>query len=52
MIRFPPLEREFIRMIMSKTGQEVVVKDGYIPLPARVADKQLALIGAVEMASN
>ena len=48
----PPLEREFVRMIMSKTGQEVVVKDGYIPLPARVADKQLALIGAVDMASN
>ena len=48
----PPLEREFITMIMSKTGQEVVVKDGYIPLPARVADKQLALIGAVDMASN
>ena len=48
----PPLEREFIRMIMSKTGQEVVVKDGYIPLPARVAGKQLALIGAVGMASN
>ena len=48
----PPLEREFIRMIMSKTGQEVVVKDGYIPLPARVADKQLALIGAIDMAGN
>ena len=48
----PPLEREFIRMIMSKTGQEVVVKDGYIPLPARVAGKQLALIGAMDMASN
>ena len=47
-----PLEREFVRMIMSKTGQEVVVKDGYIPLPARVADKQLALIGALNLASN
>ena len=42
-----PLEREFVRMIMSRTGQEVVVKDGYIPLPARVARNQLALIGAV-----
>ena len=47
-----PLEREFVRMIMSRTGQEVVVKDGYIPLPARVAGKQLALIGALEVASN
>lgn len=48
----PPLELEFIRMIMSKTGQEVVVKDGYIPLPARVAGKQLALVGAVDVAGN
>lgn len=32
----PPLEREFIKLILSKTGQEVVLKDGYIPLPARV----------------
>ncbi len=36
-----PLEREFIKMVLSKTGQEVVVKDGYIPLPARVVDKVL-----------
>ena len=32
---------EFIKMVMSKTGQEVVVKDGYIPLPAKVVDKYL-----------
>jgi phosphate transport system substrate-binding protein len=31
-----PLEREFVKLILSKTGQEVVLKDGYIPLPARV----------------
>jgi len=37
----PPLEREFIRMVLSKQGQEVVVKDGYIPLPAAVAMKHL-----------
>lgn len=39
-----PLNREFIKMILSKTGQEVVVKDGYIPLPAKVANKVLAKI--------
>ena len=39
-----PLEIEFFKMIMSKAGQEVVVKDGYIPLPAKVAEKQLALL--------
>ncbi len=37
----PPLTREFIKMVLSKTGQEVVVKDGYIPLPAKVVEKQL-----------
>jgi len=41
----PPLEREFIRMVMSKTGQAVVVKDGYIPLPAKVTAKFDALLG-------
>jgi phosphate transport system substrate-binding protein len=37
-----PLEREFIKMVMSKRGQQVVVKDGYIPLPASVINKNLA----------
>ena len=36
-----PLEREFFKLLLSKSGQEVVLKDGYIPLPAKVADKQL-----------
>ena len=36
-----PLEKEFIKLIMSKQGQEVVVKDGYIPLPAKTAQKYL-----------
>ncbi|MDQ1363174.1 MAG: phosphate transport system substrate-binding protein, partial [Pseudomonadota bacterium] len=38
----PPLEAEFVRMVLSKIGQQVVVKDGYIPLPAKVAEKELA----------
>ncbi|QKK02212.1 MAG: phosphate ABC transporter substrate-binding protein PstS family protein [Pseudomonadota bacterium] len=29
----PPLEREFFRLVLSRQGQEVVVRDGYIPLP-------------------
>ncbi|HEB93095.1 MAG TPA: phosphate ABC transporter substrate-binding protein PstS family protein [Gammaproteobacteria bacterium] len=37
----PPLEREFLKMVMSKSGQEVVIKDGYVPLPSKVADKVL-----------
>jgi len=39
-----PLEREFITLVLSKVGQEVVIKDGYIPLPAKVAAKTLARI--------
>ena len=37
----PPLEMEFIKMVLSKTGQEVVVKDGYIPMPKKIVDKEL-----------
>ena len=36
-----PLEREFVKMVLSKVGQQVVIKDGYIPLPAKVAEKAL-----------
>jgi phosphate transport system substrate-binding protein len=36
-----PLEREFLKMVLSKSGQNVVVKDGYIPLPAKVVAKEL-----------
>jgi len=35
----PPLEAEFIKMVLSKIGQNTVVKDGYIPLPGKVASK-------------
>lgn len=40
----PPMEREFFRMVLSKQGQTVVVKDGFVPLPAKMADKALAEI--------
>ncbi len=39
-----PLEKEFVKMILSKTGQNVVIKDGYIPVPAKVATKALKSI--------
>ncbi len=29
-----PLVREFVRFVLSREGQELVVKDGYLPLPA------------------
>jgi len=37
-----PLVREFLRFVESKDGQEIVVKDGYLPLPGRVASEELA----------
>lgn len=38
----PKLTNEFIKFVLSKEGQEVVVKDGYLPLPKPVVDKELA----------
>jgi phosphate transport system substrate-binding protein len=40
-----PLEREFVKMVLSKEGQEVVVRDGYIPLPAAAIERQLKELG-------
>jgi len=37
----PPLEKEFVKLVLSKIGQEIVIKDGYIPLPAKVINKEL-----------
>lgn len=40
-----PLEAEFVKMVLSKQGQEVVVKDGYIPLPSKVVEKTKQELG-------
>ncbi len=40
-----PLRREFIRYVFSKQGQQDVIKDGYFPLPASIARKQLERVG-------
>ncbi len=40
-----PLEAEFVKLILSQSGQQVVVKDGYIPVPAKVAAKTLQDLG-------
>jgi phosphate transport system substrate-binding protein len=39
------LTREFLRFVLSREGQEVVVKDGYLPLPASVIREELAKLG-------
>ena len=39
-----PLVREFLKLVLSKEGQEVVVKDGYLPLtPAIVTEERRKL---------
>lgn len=40
-----PMDREFIRFILSKQGQQVVEKDGYVPLPRTVIAKDLEKAG-------
>ena len=39
------LRAEFVRFVFSKEGQEVVVKDGYLPVPATVAREELKSVG-------
>lgn len=37
----PKVVEEFLRYALSKEGQEIVVKDGYDPLTAKLVDTQL-----------
>jgi phosphate transport system substrate-binding protein len=36
-----PLTREFVKLVVSREGQEGVVKDGYFPIPATIAKEEL-----------
>ncbi len=40
-----PLEREFLKLVMSRQGQGIVVRDGYIPLPNVLAQQELKKLG-------
>jgi phosphate transport system substrate-binding protein len=37
-----PLTREFLKFVLSREGQEIVVKDGFLPLPVSVVQEELA----------
>ena len=39
-----PLSREFVKVMTSKPGQEVVIKDGFFPIPNTIAKEELAKI--------
>lgn len=43
------LTYEFLRFVLSKQGQEIVVKDGYFPLPAEVAAE---ILGSLRLRSS
>jgi phosphate transport system substrate-binding protein len=37
-----PLVKEFVKLILSREGQEVVLKDGYLPLSPAIVKEELA----------
>ncbi|MFD2164672.1 PstS family phosphate ABC transporter substrate-binding protein [Thalassotalea euphylliae] len=40
-----PMTAEFLKMVMSQSGQKIVEKDGYIPLPNSVVQKEFKKLG-------
>ncbi|MEX1220912.1 MAG: phosphate ABC transporter substrate-binding protein PstS family protein [Idiomarina sp.] len=40
-----PATAEFLKMVLSKTGQNIVDKDGYIPVPKAVVEQELNRLG-------
>lgn len=46
--KLDPLRRAFIRYILSKEGQEDVVRDGYFPLPEKMVEKALKAVNIEE----
>ncbi len=43
--KLEPLRAEFIKLIFSKQGQSIVLKDGYFPVVAGLAKRELAKVG-------
>lgn len=41
-----PLVRELVKFVLSREGQEIVVKDGYLPLAAKVVQEELEKSGS------
>lgn len=39
--KLDPLTREFLRLVLSRGGQEICAKDGYFPVPATIAAEEL-----------
>ncbi len=43
--RISPLEREFVRLIYSRQGQEITIKDGYFPVSTGIAREDMKNLG-------
>jgi len=39
--KLQPVEEEFLKLVLSKEGQDIVGKDGYVPLNVRMAEREL-----------
>lgn len=48
--QFDPLVKEYLRMVLSKQGQQIIARDakGYLPLSAKEVDEQLARLERAE----
>ena len=40
-----PMEAQFLKMVLSKDGQQIVEKDGYVPLSAKLVETELKKLG-------
>jgi phosphate transport system substrate-binding protein len=47
-----PLTGEFMKLVLAREGQEVVVKDGYFPITAEIAKEETAKLSGKAAAAN
>jgi phosphate transport system substrate-binding protein len=43
-----PLMGEFIKLVFSKGGQQIVIKDGFYPVSKALADEDMKKVGLVK----
>jgi phosphate transport system substrate-binding protein len=44
-VALDPLRHEFVKYVLSREGQEAVIKDGYLPLPAGIMSEERTGLG-------